>query len=185
MKLIAIVAILFSFWTTSAIAAPTYEVAGVSMDDVLNIRAAPRATAPKVGEYGPRDSGIRIYRREGNWALTGRDDPGRPDGWVNLRYLRPATVVALPLSCAGTEPFWSLKINSPRRATYADPEIPSRRYVVEGFRRVGSGAAMRLVAGGRVAIAAGACSDGMSDTSYPFSARVRLPGGRALTGCCE
>lgn len=168
-------------------AAATYEVTGVRADDVLNIRAAPRASAKKVGEYGPRDKGIRIYRRSGNWALTGRSDPNRPDGWVNTRYLKvtiaPARV-ELPISCLGTEPFWNLAIQSEWRAIYTDPENPERRYRISEFRRSGRDATMRLGNGGRVSIRAENCSDGMSDNQYPYSVRVLLPNGVKLRGCC-
>lgn len=173
--------------TLQAGAAATYEVTGVSADDVLNIRQAPRASAPKVGQYGPRAKGIRIYRREGNWALTGRSDPNQPDGWVNTRYLKVSAATArleLPISCLGTEPFWNLAIQSNRRAIYTDPETAKRRYKVGEFRRSGRDATMRLGVDGRVSIAADKCSDGMSDNQYPYSVRVLLPGGGELRGCC-
>jgi len=184
-RLLFIVALLCG--AVSASAAPTYEVTGVSAGDVLNIRQAPRASAPKVGQYGPRDKGIRIYRRDGNWALTGRSDPSEPDGWVNTRYLKITTATArleLPVSCLGTEPFWNLAIQSNRRAIYTDPETTERRYRVSEFRRTGRDATMRLGNGGRVSIAADNCSDGMSDNQYPYSVRVLLPSGVKLRGCC-
>ena len=172
---------------TPASAAPTYEVTGVSADDVLNIRQAPRASARKVGEYGPRDKGIRIFRRDGNWALTGRSDPGQPDGWVNTRYLKVTTATArleLPISCLGTEPFWNLTVQSNRRAVYTDPETTERPYRVSEFRRSGRGATMRLGDDDSMSIAAESCSDGMSDNQYPYSVRILHPDGRELNGCC-
>lgn len=173
--------------SVGASAEPTYEITGVSANDVLNIRQAPRASAPKVGEYGPRDKGIRIYKRSGNWALTGRSDPSEPDGWVNTRYLKVTTAparVELPISCLGTEPFWNLAIQSTRRAIYTDPETAERRYRVSEFRRSGRDATMHLGNGGRVSIAADKCSDGMSENQYPYSVRVLLPSGVKLRGCC-
>ena len=181
------VAALFLLEIVPASAASTYEVTGVSPHDVLNIRQAPRASARKVGEYGPRDKGIRIYRRSGNWALAGRSDPDQPDGWVNAHYLKVTATTArlvLPISCLGTEPFWSLTIQSIRRAAYFDPETAEQRYRVNGFRRSGRGAAMRLGEGGSVAIAAANCNDGMSDNQYAYSVKVILPGNRELRGCC-
>jgi uncharacterized membrane protein len=171
-----------------AAASVTYEVTGVSTNDVLNVRSGPHATTTKVDSYGPRDSGIRIYRREGDWALVGRANADKPDGWVNARYLKKTMAAArleLPLQCLGTEPFWSLTINSTRRATYSDPETKARRYAINEFRRVGRGAQMRLGSTGRVAISAGTCSDGMSDNVYPYSVRATLPGGGNLSGCCR
>jgi len=178
---------LFLLCIVQAWAAPVYEVTGVRADDVLNIREAPRATARKVGEYGPRDKGIRIYRRSGNWALTGRSDPDQPDGWVNSRYLKVTAAplrVELPISCLGTEPFWNLAIQSRWRAVYTDPETAKRQYLVTEFRRTGPNATMGLGNGGRATIAAGNCSDGMSDNQYPYSVRVLLPSGVKLSGCC-
>jgi uncharacterized membrane protein len=168
--------------------ADTYEVTGVATNDVLNIRLAPRSSAPKVGFYGPRDSGIKIFERRGNWALTGRTRANVPDGWVNSRFLRLTAAgrrVRLPLKCLGTEPFWSLTIQSPTRAVYDDPETPARRYRVSGFQRSGPNATLRLLPGGRVTIAVDRCSDGMSDNIFPYSTRVRLPDGRQLRGCCR
>ena len=66
-RLIIIAVIFFSFGLSRAFAEDTYVVTGVSADDVLNIRKGPSASAPKVGEYRPGESGIRIYRRKGNW----------------------------------------------------------------------------------------------------------------------
>jgi uncharacterized membrane protein len=183
--LVVTVAVASTLATASQI---TYEVTGVSSDDVLNIRQAPRVTAAKVGSYGPRASGLRIFRREGSWALVGPANADKPDGWVNARYLKKTMASArleLPQRCLGTEPFWSLTINSTRRATYSDPEIKARHYAVGEFRRVGKGAHMRLGSNGRVVIAAGTCSDGMSDNVYPYSVRVSLPGSGNLNGCCR
>ena len=182
-RLLFFLALLLSDIVT-AWAAQTYEVTGVSANDVLNIRSTPRALARKVGEYGPRDKGIRIYRRDGNWALTGRI---KPLGWVNGRFLKATTTTAqlqLPISCTGTEPFWSLTISSALRATYSDPETASRHYRVSGFERVGKGARLHLGGSGATLIKAGACSDGMSDKRYPHSLRLVLPDGGELRGCC-
>ena len=187
-RLLVMFAALCLFAGLASAAPATYEVAGVAPGDVLNIRQAPRASAPKVGEYGRRDSGIRLYERRGSWALVGRDDPNRPDGWVNARFLKKTVAAArvrLPLKCVGTEPFWSLAIQSPSRAVYDDPETPARRYRVSNFRRSGPDATLRLGSDGRASIAADRCSDGMSDNEYPYSTRVRLPDGTVLNGCCR
>jgi uncharacterized membrane protein len=165
-----------------------YEVTGVSAGDALNIRRRPSASAPKVGSYGPRESGIRIYRRSGNWALVGRADPQNPDGWVNARYLKLTVAtrrVPLPLQCLGTEPFWSVTIRSRFRATYSDPETQGRNYSVVNFTRIGRDARFRLAGAGRSRIEARQCSDGMSDNIYPYTAKIRLPDGRTLDGCCR
>lgn len=83
----------------------------------------------------------------------------------------PARFAAL-----GTEPFWAAKVDG-NRLTYSTPEDPDGR----------SGAVVRTSHGDRVeldatlagqrltlTVSAGPCSDGMSDTVYPFTVRRRL-----------
>lgn len=187
-RLIIAATIFFSLGLASAFAEDTYEVTGVSADDVLNIRKIPSASAPKVGEYLPRESGIRIYRRKGNWALTGRYDPQKPDGWVHTRYLKLTAAAAslqLPVSCSGTEPFWAIVINTTESATYSEPDRTPQDFPVSEFSRSKQNASMLLDVGGGVAIRAGSCSDGMSDNIYPYAVQLRLPDGRQFNGCCN
>jgi uncharacterized membrane protein len=165
-----------------------YEVTGVAADDVLNIRKSPSAKSDKVGEYSPRDSGIYIVRREGNWALVGRGEAEKPDGWVNTRYLKETVAakrVILPLICFGTEPFWSIGFESETQALYSDPETPEASYAMNEVSRTGRDAAIRFGGKGRAAISAASCNDGMSDNRFAYSVRVTMPGGRALEGCCR
>ena len=187
-RLIIIGVIFFSLGLSRAFAEDTYEVTGVSADDVLNIRKGPSASAPKVGEYRPGESGIRIYRRKGNWALAGRYDTKNPDGWVHTRYLKLTAAAArlqLPISCSGTEPFWTIVINTTDSATYSEPDGAPQDFTVRDFSRAGHNASMLLDAGGKAAIKAGSCSDGMSDNVYPYAVQLRLPDGRQLSGCCD
>ncbi len=187
-RFIVIISMFLCLGLAPALAEDTYEVTGVSADDVLNIRKNPSASAPKVGEYRPGESGIRIYRRKGNWVLTGRYDPQTPDGWVHTRYLRLTAAAArlrLPISCSGTEPFWTIVINTSDSATYSEPDGTPQDFTVRGFSRAGRNASMLLDAGGGAAIKAGSCSDGMSDNIYPYAVQLRLPDGRQLSGCCD
>lgn len=186
-RLIIAATIFFSLGLASAFAEDTYEVTGVGADDVLNIRKAPNASAPKVGEYRNSESGIRIYRRKGNWALTGRVDPQNTDGWVHTRYLKLTAAAAslqLPISCSGTEPFWAIVISSTDSATYSAPDRTPQDFPVSEFSRSKQIASMLLGVGGNVAIKAGSCSDGMSDNIYPYTVQVRLPDSRQVNGCC-
>jgi heat shock protein HslJ len=94
-----------------------------------------------------------------------------------------------PLVCFGTEPFWNVDLTEPGRARYSRPEgAPSvfqgaeRPTSVPGERHWrGRGRAGDLV----VVITEGACSDGMSDATHPATARVSLPDGTFLKGCCR
>jgi uncharacterized membrane protein len=187
-RFIVIISLFLCLGLAPALAEDTYEVTGVAADDVLNIRKGPGASAAKVGEYRPGESGIRIYRRKGNWALTGRYDPKNPEGWVHARYLKLTMAAArleLPKSCAGTEPFWSLEIASEREARYSELDGSPQVLAVTGFSRSGRDAAMKLGSGGNVSVTAQSCSDGMSDNVYPYAVRVGLPDGRQLSGCCD
>jgi uncharacterized membrane protein len=100
------------------------------------------------------------------------------------RFSAATARLELPITCLGTEPFWSLTINSVRRASYSDPETKERLYRISDFRRSGRDATMRLDANGHVSIVAENCSDGMSDNQFPYAVHILLPDGRELKGCC-
>lgn len=83
----------------------------------------------------------------------------------------------------GTEPFWAVTAGSDT-AVY---ERPGQRSVGVSVRRItyGRGVEFIGVMNGRpftLNLQAAACSDGMSDTKYPFTARISA-GGQRMTGC--
>lgn len=83
----------------------------------------------------------------------------------------------------GTEPFWAVTAGSDT-AVY---ERPGQRSVGVSVRRItyGRGVEFIGVMNGRpftLNLQAATCSDGMSDTKYPFTARLSA-GGQRLTGC--
>jgi heat shock protein HslJ len=97
-----------------------------------------------------------------------------------------------PLVCFGNEPSWSVSLETPDSARVALPDEPPMEYQGSATRieflreRVwrgspASGAGRDLVAFLREA----ECSDGMSETAHPVVARVSLPDGRFLAGCCR
>jgi heat shock protein HslJ len=97
-----------------------------------------------------------------------------------------------PLMCFGNEPSWGLALDAPGKARLLLPDAPAAEYRgtetrLEHLReriwrgRAAGGAGRDLVAFLREA----ACSDGMSDTTHPVVARVSLPDGRFLAGCCR
>jgi uncharacterized membrane protein len=107
----------------------------------------------------------------------------------------PAGGGAVELVCLGTEPFWRLDL-SDEAARYTPMEGDEEAYTGSLARAVNRttafvwrGTASPDGAGARVLVAAvertEACSDGMSDTLYPFAAVVSLPDGTALAGCCR
>ena len=99
-----------------------------------------------------------------------------------------ASEAPLPVMQAlGTEPFWSIRMEGDK-LTWSSPEdMPGTPFTTAsgkarggGWRYVGTlkGEAAELV------IAPGKCSDGMSDTVYPYTARLAL-GTQRLSGCAR
>jgi heat shock protein HslJ len=107
---------------------------------------------------------------------------------VTAAIARPAA--AQPLICFGNEPFWRVTFPEPGRAQFTTPDDPPTDYQGTETRneplreRLWRG---RAAAGGDLVVflREGACSDGMSDDTHPFSARVSTPDGEFYTGCCR
>lgn len=168
-----------------------YDVTGVGADDVLNVRAAPTASAQKLGALDHDRTGVEVIAVEGGW---GRVSIGDGSGWASLRYLARipgqwAGGLPDPRSCFGTEPFWALMIADDtlslqrpdaadldgainRRATSANR---TDRYLISGEL---DGARADLVLG------RAECSDGMSDRLYGLTADL-LFGDALMSGCCS
>jgi uncharacterized membrane protein len=97
-----------------------------------------------------------------------------------------------PLVCYGNEPSWSLDLAEDglarlallgeEPAEYRGSETRLEPLKERAWRgKAASGAGGELVAFLRES----ACSDGMSDLKRPLTARVSLPDGRLLAGCCR
>jgi len=104
----------------------------------------------------------------------------------------PAAADDRPLICFGNEPSWSVDLTQRGVARFSMPDQGSAEFwgdftrieplheaVWRGRPAQGSGADLVVF------LRDGDCSDGMSDTVYPVSARASLPGGRFLVGCCR
>lgn len=190
--LLVFAAILALGFFRSLAGAQTYEVTGVAIDDVLNLRGKPDAQAPLVGALSPVASGIEVERRTERWAYVRF---GQQAGWASLRYLRPARSYEgdeppSPLDCAGTEPFWSFEINGDRAtfrtpegtadvAAITDVEASRNSTVVWLVRLVNSPISSAIIEAGQ------ACSDGMSDEIYPLRINMESRDGALLSGCCK
>lgn len=94
------------------------------------------------------------------------------------------------LICFGTEPFWSVNLTTPGVAevSFVDEAPVSYRggatqlsFLREEIWRGSPDAGRDLVVFLRVA----SCSDSMSGVEHPVNARVSLPDGRFLAGCCR
>ena len=104
----------------------------------------------------------------------------------------PAVAAEPRLVCFGNEPSWSLKFDGGGRATLAFPDGKPVEYRGRETRLdfLKERAWRGTPAGNGKAVVVAflretTCSDGMSDTAHPMSARVSLPDGRLLAGCCR
>jgi uncharacterized membrane protein len=109
-----------------------------------------------------------------------------------LASVLPVAAADPPLICFGNEPSWGVALESPDTARLTLPDAPPAEYRGTANRidvlreRVwrgtpANGAGADLV----VFLREAACSDGMSDVKHPVVARVALPDGRFLAGCCR
>lgn len=171
-----------------------YDVAGVAADDVLNVRAAPDASAEIVGTLAPDARNVEVVAPgpDRDW---GRVNAGERSGWASLAYLarqggQPAGEPITSFHCAGTEPFWSFDVTA-GEGRFATPEGPGETTALEdpvmANGRTDSWA-LRGLSGGLTAIVTRQlCSDGMSDRAYGLSLDLILSDGGMsyYSGCCE
>jgi heat shock protein HslJ len=95
-----------------------------------------------------------------------------------------------PLICFGNEPSWSVHLTEPGVARFATPDsepvtyrgASTRHDILRETLWRGSPAAGRDLV---VWLQDVACSDAMSDTEHPVTARVSSPDGHFLSGCCR
>jgi hypothetical protein len=93
--------------------------------------------------------------------------------------------------CYGEEPAWALDLREGsarlRLVGEEDADFTGRATAIEALKvRVWRGRGPAGGSGDLVAfLTETACSEGMSDLKRPFTARVSLPDGRVLAGCCR
>lgn len=193
-RLIAVLALL---WTGNATAQPAYFKVTEALDDHLNVRAEPTATSNDIGNIKPGAQPFEILETDssGQWGKILWLDR---TAWVALKYMEPIqlpmlqnTSVPIGLICAGTEPFWTIEVESAEASLFSTPEadIPmsianvdvsknTAEYPVAIEMRTENFAALTVVR-------RQACSDGMSDTNYNWAVDVVLqPDLSLLSGCC-
>ena len=176
-----------------------FDVTGVAAHDVLNIRAAPDASAEIIGTLSPNARNVEVVGHDetGRWARINLDERS---GWAALRYLAYQTDVWTPgtlpptLHCLGNEPFWSFR-PSGDTVTFSTPDAPESMMRIEQVLATGvfrdprrlvtaQGESLRMSA----VMVPTACSDGMSDRSYGLDVTVildRRGEPQMLTGCCS
>ncbi|MNN40751.1 hypothetical protein D3C81_1548370 [compost metagenome] len=90
-----------------------------------------------------------------------------------------------PLRVLGTEPFWAVEI-TPAGLTYSGVDRPEQKAANPGPALQGTVAVWTTETEAKVPLVvtlmATDCSDGMSDRTYPLTARVEV-GDESLTGC--
>jgi len=90
-----------------------------------------------------------------------------------------------PLRVLGTEPFWAVEI-APTGLTYSGVDRPEQKAANPGPALQGTVAVWTTATEAKtplvVTLMATDCSDGMSDRTYPLTARVEI-GTESLTGC--
>lgn len=93
--------------------------------------------------------------------------------------------LAKPLRAVGTEPFWSVEITQDgliyNRMDQPTQRAPNRGATIQGTVATYA-TSTDLKQALNVVLIATECSDGMSDRTYPLTARVEI-GDDALTGC--
>lgn len=97
----------------------------------------------------------------------------------------------MSLTALGTEPFWSIR-TSRTEVVYSTPELPQGVRLIAGSGYARNPAGRESISfsarlNGEVLvliIESGQCSDGMSDTVYPYTAKLRI-GARTEQGCAR
>lgn len=190
---------------------PLFNVARVTPDDVLNMRAAPDPAADKVGEIPANGQGIEATggSMSHNGYIWREVRFNNVTGWVNgyflIRAAKPddditgstskpkGRVFPEPISCAGTEPFWGVLIRD--YLTVFDSLSEGRLELrMEPARTPVQNQSIwaidaEVVSTRRPVTAlikkVNQCSDGMSDIKYPYEIQIVLKNGPVYSGCCR
>lgn len=110
---------------------------------------------------------------------------------ITLAVALPAAAADPPLICFGNEPSWSVALATPDAARLTLPDAPTVEFRGASSRidplreRVWRGAPASGGGDLVVFLREATCSDGMSEVGHPVVARVSLPDGRFLAGCCR
>lgn len=170
-----------------------YEVTGVAANDALNVRAEPDATAEALGALPPGATGVEVVglSDDGGWGLVALG--GEASGWVSMRFLAPQPGppwwdAAAPLTCLGTEPFWSLAVDGDSARWTTPEDSPGPGAVTARTTAIGVPGILGLaLENGFAVIRRAECSDGMSNRAFGLEVDLFLHESLGLvgyTGCC-
>lgn len=175
-----------------------YRVVNVDSGDVLNVRRTPSPTSAIVGALPPGAARVEVLETRHGW---GRILMRGAEGWVSLAYLAETERAAIDghtapggFSCAGTEPFWGLRIGMDGSGRFNDAmTLGEERGFAISDARTAQGRFYPYVyhfsgeASGIAVIEPRACSDGMSEREYGWHVVADIGDGegrRLLDGCC-
>lgn len=187
-------------WATQDAWPALFDVQGVAVDDVLNIRAAPNAEAPIIGQLRHDATDVEVISPNSrhSWGLI---NSGEETGWVSLAYLvrQPRQWLgSFPdvRACYGTEPFWSLGRDGQGALTWDEPGLSTSGTETQtwssGNRRDRHAFSGRFDGTGPrevfAVLSLQSCRDGMSDRLFGISVDLLigdLEGAEMLSGCCS
>ncbi len=175
-----------------------YDVTDVASNDGLNMRQDAGASHPITTTLAPNARGVEVVQisKGGRWGLVGSTEFS---GWASMRYLarqpgQDGYDLPRPLSCFGTEPFWSLRLGQ------SSNELDVFGEIQQTFTTIWEGAPSNrgpytygLVleessSNVHAVITRNLCDDGMSGRLYGFDLYAILSGSwgtRIVTGCCS
>ncbi len=179
-----------------------YDVRDVASDDVLNVRTRPDPRSPIIATLAPDARGIEIVGidESGKWGMIGLPEA---TGWVSMRYLarqpgQDPEALPSPITCFGTEPFWTLGIERNGRAILSAPgeageEEKALSLLWADISANGGPSAYGTVLAGvgidlQAVIRRRICYDGMSDRAYGLEIDAILSDAgtkRLISGCCS
>ena len=191
-----------------------YKTANLAPGESVNLRASPSTVAKSLAKLPLNTGGIVPTGEEKKvnnttWVRVYWSGIG---GWMSKAYLTPdndlnnskttatttkpstSTKPASPttvMKCTGTEPFWNLEITDKQLKVKM---MDGPRYVVPvSFRQTSANnRTIAVIAGANGTNSAQTflqktdnCSDGMSDTNYPYAITGVVNGRQVISGCCK
>lgn len=172
-----------------------YEVIGVGESDVLNVRAGPSGRSRDLGDLLPgQQVEVTAFSDNGNWGQILWEEK---EAWVSTRFLQVAELfgddfsgMPLNLSCAGTEPFWSVRISPGAQFGFSEVESEVAWSFIE--TSVMSSNTHRSNYAFNTSRFTGflrraECSDGKPDLNYSWALDLLEKGenARLWSGCCS
>ena len=176
-----------------------FAVSGIAADDTLNVRQEPSGGSADIGDLALNDLiEVIALSDDRKWGQIIWQEG---NGWIAMRFLSPSPLphlrdsqMPMRLSCAGTEPFWTVFIWPNQTLEFIDRSDPSleaqTRPITQSTTAIGMQPySFAFTAGEFTGLLDRAeCSDGMSDRTYGWQLRLINPSSSGLQiryGCCQ